>query len=40
MSWKNQLRSDSLPWLLEFENPGIRYLALRMCLNSLLKIVN
>jgi hypothetical protein len=29
MSWKNQLRSDSLPWLLESENPGIRYLALR-----------
>jgi len=29
MSWKSQLRSDSLPWLLESENPGIRYLALR-----------
>jgi len=29
MSWKNQLRSDSLPWLLESENPGVRYLALR-----------
>ena len=29
MSWKNQLRSDSLPWLLESENPGIRYLAMR-----------
>jgi len=25
----NQLRSDSLPWLLKSENPGIRYLALR-----------
>ncbi|MFZ5857740.1 MAG: nitrogen fixation protein NifH [Chloroflexota bacterium] len=29
MSWKNQLRSDSLPWLLESENPAIRYLAMR-----------
>src|ERR1700690_856200 len=29
MPWKNQLRSDSLPWLLESENPGVRYLALR-----------
>ena len=29
MSWKNQLRSDSLPWLLQSENPGVRYLALR-----------
>jgi len=33
MSWKNQLRSDSLPWLLESENPGVRYLALRDLLN-------
>jgi hypothetical protein len=29
MSWKNQLRGDSLPWLLESDNPGVRYLALR-----------
>lgn len=29
MSWKNQLRNDSLPWLLESENPGVRYLAMR-----------
>jgi hypothetical protein len=29
MSWKNQLRSDSLPWLLESDNSGVRYLALR-----------
>lgn len=29
MSWKNQLRSDSVPWLLESENPGVRYLAVR-----------
>jgi hypothetical protein len=29
MSWKNQLRNDSVPWLLEREDPGIRYLALR-----------
>ena len=33
MSWKNQLRKDSLPWLLESEDPGIRYLALRELLD-------
>jgi len=29
MSWKNQLRSDPLPWLLKSDNPGVRYLAMR-----------
>lgn len=29
MSWKDQLKKDSLPWLLEAESPGVRYLALR-----------
>jgi len=29
MSWKDQLRSDSVPWLLESNNPDVRYLALR-----------
>ncbi len=29
MSWKSQLHKDSVPWLLETENPGVRYLALR-----------
>lgn len=29
MSWKDQLKGDSLPWLLEPESPGVRYLALR-----------
>ena len=29
MSWLAQLRSDSLPWLLEAGDPGVRYLALR-----------
>jgi len=29
MSWKSQLRKDSTSWLLEPENPGVRYLALR-----------
>ena len=29
MSWKNQLRKDPLPWLLESGDPGVRYLALR-----------
>lgn len=29
MPWKRQLRGDPLPWLLEAEEPGPRYLALR-----------
>lgn len=29
MAWQNQLRGDSLSWLLETEDPGARYLALR-----------
>jgi hypothetical protein len=29
MSWQDQLNGDSLAWLLELENPGVRYLALR-----------
>jgi hypothetical protein len=29
MSWKTQLQKDSLPWLLEADDPGVRYLALR-----------
>jgi hypothetical protein len=29
MSWKSQLRNDSLQWLLESKNPGVRYLTLR-----------
>ncbi len=29
MSWKNQLRKDSSPWLLECDDPGVRYLAMR-----------
>jgi hypothetical protein len=29
MSWQNQLKGDSLAWLLEPETPGVRYLALR-----------
>ena len=29
MSWKNQLRKAPLPWLLESDDPGVRYLALR-----------
>jgi hypothetical protein len=29
MLWKDQLRNDSLSWLLESDNPGVRYLALR-----------
>jgi len=29
MSWQEQLKGDSLSWLLELESPGVRYLALR-----------
>jgi hypothetical protein len=29
MNWKNQLRGDSVSWLLESDNPSVRYLALR-----------
>ncbi|MBM4426314.1 MAG: nitrogen fixation protein NifH [Chloroflexi bacterium] len=29
MSWQSQLRGDSVSWLLEAEDPGVRYLALR-----------
>src|SRR5512139_1122836 len=29
MSWQQQLRGDSLSWLLETDSPGVRYLALR-----------
>lgn len=29
MSWLDQLKGDSLPWLLEPDNPGVRYLAMR-----------
>ena len=35
MSWKSQLRSDSLQWLLESDNPGVRYLALRDLLDMI-----
>jgi hypothetical protein len=29
MSWKDQLKGDPLPWLLEPESAGVRYLAMR-----------
>jgi len=29
MAWQGQLKGDPLPWLLEAESPGVRYLALR-----------
>lgn len=29
MSWQNQLKGDSLSWLLKPDSPGVRYLALR-----------
>ena len=29
MSWQDQLKGDSLSWLLEPDSPGVRYLALR-----------
>jgi hypothetical protein len=29
MSWQQQIKGDPLPWLLELESPGARYLAMR-----------
>lgn len=29
MAWQDQLKGDPLPWLLEPDSPGVRYLALR-----------
>jgi hypothetical protein len=29
MSWQNQLKGDSLSWVLELDSPGVRYLAMR-----------
>ena len=29
MAWQSQLKGDSLAWLLEKDDPGVRYLALR-----------
>jgi hypothetical protein len=29
MSWEEQLYGDTLSWLLEPDNPGVRYLAMR-----------
>ena len=29
MSWHTQLKADPLPWLLNENGPGVRYLALR-----------
>ena len=34
MTWKNQLRQDCLPWLLESSDPGVRYLAVRDFLDN------
>jgi len=34
MSWKRQLNGDPVSWLLEPENPGVRYLALRDLLDK------
>ncbi len=29
MTWQEQIKGDPLPWLLERDTPGARYLALR-----------
>jgi hypothetical protein len=34
MTWQSQLKGDSINWLLESENPGVRYLALRDLLDK------
>lgn len=33
MSWKNQLRGDSVQWLLDSDSPGVRYLTMRNLLD-------
>ncbi len=34
MTWQEQLKGDSLTWLLEENNPGVRYLTLRYLLDT------
>jgi len=34
MSWQDHLRGDPIPWLLEEDEPGVRYLAMRDLLNA------
>ena len=34
MTWQKKLNGESLSWLLEKDNPGVRYLALRNLLNT------
>ena len=34
MDWKEQLHGDTLSWLLETDNPGVRYLAMRDLLDT------
>ena len=34
MTWQEQIRGDVLPWLLEPETPGVRYMAMRDLLDS------
>ena len=34
MNWQTKLNGDPLPWLLEPEDPGVRYLALEDLLNT------
>jgi len=33
MSWQNHLKGDTISWLIEPDNPGVRYLAMRDILN-------
>jgi hypothetical protein len=34
MAWQSQLKGDPIPWLLDPESPGVRYLALRDILDT------
>jgi hypothetical protein len=34
MNWQDRLKADTLPWLLEPDDPGVRYLAMRDLLDS------
>ena len=34
MSWREKLKSDPIPWLVEHDNPGVRYLAMQDLLDT------
>ncbi|HEY95564.1 MAG TPA: hypothetical protein G4O15_11575 [Dehalococcoidia bacterium] len=40
VNWKKQLKADPIDWLLEEDNPGVRYLALRDIVDAVEKEIN